>query len=417
VCSVPLLCGFLLLQHLGYLHTAQVAAFTLPRSHHTQRCGRTVRRKPHPSPIPLSNLKTQLQIFSLKMYGKGAEIWPPKNIDRPIKLEDSFPIDGQIPGIMQESHDPYTTDGSVLDPAQARASITSISPQSSTTNSIQRKRKRERVWDILKRAARYERSAAINEASLSMDYLPESAAISFKERKRIDQSPGALALSLVAMKLVAGGDIFFALAISSYLAVLYQFSRSANPNSTSPRKQIQMPALPPQGHVPSILANPLGHTLTESHSYRTWLLSGAILGLVLPLVSIGYYLFMSQREAAMLCASPVFLICCQAWTESVLRRLTAPLPLRILIPLLYNTRRLQPLFAWAFAPQAPSIHLGYAGRTLAMLNLLYWSLNLFGFLIPVATLRYIRAHCFCVEASEVTLREGHEDGAGLLPQI
>lgn len=57
------------------------------------------------------------------------------------------------------------------------------------------------------------------------------------------------------------------------------------------------------------------------------------------------------------------------------------------------------------------------GRLLALLNLIYWSLNLFAFLIPNATMKYLRAHFFCVEAREVTLRAEGEIGAGLLPRM
>jgi len=58
--------------------------------------------------------------------------------------------------------------------------------------------------------------------------------------------------------------------------------------------------------------------------------------------------------------------------------------------------------------------LGYVGRALAVANLVYWATNLFGFLLPTAVVRYMRAHFFCVEAEEVTLREGRESAAGLM---
>ena len=58
--------------------------------------------------------------------------------------------------------------------------------------------------------------------------------------------------------------------------------------------------------------------------------------------------------------------------------------------------------------------LGAFGRGIAVVNLVYWGLNLFGFLIPVATMRYMRAHFFAVEAEQVTTRPGMGDSAGLL---
>lgn len=59
--------------------------------------------------------------------------------------------------------------------------------------------------------------------------------------------------------------------------------------------------------------------------------------------------------------------------------------------------------------------LGLVGRCLAISNALYWTANLLVFLIPVATIRYMRAHFFGVEAAEVTTRIGMEESAGLIP--
>jgi hypothetical protein len=55
------------------------------------------------------------------------------------------------------------------------------------------------------------------------------------------------------------------------------------------------------------------------------------------------------------------------------------------------------------------------GRALAAANGVYWASNLFAFLIPVAAIRYMRAHFFGVEAAEVTTRIGMEESVGLIP--
>ena len=86
-----------------------------------------------------------------------------------------------------------------------------------------------------------------------------------------------------------------------------------------------------------------------------------------------------------------------------------PLPIRILISICYNTVRIGYLWNWAFLP----IEMGHWGRTIAIANLAYWLTNLFGFLIPVAAVRYMRAHFFAVEAEQVTTRTSMEDSAGL----
>ena len=54
-------------------------------------------------------------------------------------------------------------------------------------------------------------------------------------------------------------------------------------------------------------------------------------------------------------------------------------------------------------------------RALGIINLIYWYANLLFFLIPVGVVRYLRAHYFCVEAEEVTVRKGGESSVGLLP--
>ena len=54
-------------------------------------------------------------------------------------------------------------------------------------------------------------------------------------------------------------------------------------------------------------------------------------------------------------------------------------------------------------------------RVLGIINLIYWYANLLFFLIPVGVVRYLRAHYFCVEAVEVTVRKGGESSVGLLP--
>lgn len=88
------------------------------------------------------------------------------------------------------------------------------------------------------------------------------------------------------------------------------------------------------------------------------------------------------------------------------------MPLRILVPVAYNTARLPYLWRWMMAG---SSSLGIYGQALGIANGIYWSINLFAFLIPVAIIRYMRAHFFCVEASEVTTRIGMEESVGLIP--
>jgi hypothetical protein len=66
---------------------------------------------------------------------------------------------------------------------------------------------------------------------------------------------------------------------------------------------------------------------------------------------------------------------------------------------------------WATSP----VVLGLAGRGLGIANLIYWAVNLFAFLLPIASIRYMRSHFFGVEAQEVTTRIGLEESVGLIP--
>jgi len=55
-----------------------------------------------------------------------------------------------------------------------------------------------------------------------------------------------------------------------------------------------------------------------------------------------------------------------------------------------------------------------ASKILSLSNVIYWGSNLFAFLIPIATIKYMRTHFFCVEAEEVVVRDGDEDNIGFL---
>ena len=73
--------------------------------------------------------------------------------------------------------------------------------------------------------------------------------------------------------------------------------------------------------------------------------------------------------------------------------------------------RLAYLWRWATI----SVPLGFVGRGLGIVNLVYWAINLFAFLIPIASIRYMRSHFYGVEAQEVTTRIGLEETVGLIP--
>merc|ERR1712087_1087244 len=91
------------------------------------------------------------------------------------------------------------------------------------------------------------------------------------------------------------------------------------------------------------------------------------------------------REVKRIMGGPLFLLCLQALTEALARTALLPLPIRILIPVSYNTLRLSSLRHWAF-PYAPST-IPKPLRVLGIANFLYWQANLFLFLIPVGVVK------------------------------
>jgi hypothetical protein len=113
--------------------------------------------------------------------------------------------------------------------------------------------------------------------------------------------------------------------------------------SPTPKNEVTLPSLPPKGHVPNLIANPLGN-MASSRYYRLWLRLGALLSLLLPIgaltligikdVYVGGWegiLPINLKDAfnSVVLARPmngvvkkllgghVFLVCCQVLSEGV----------------------------------------------------------------------------------------------------
>lgn len=282
-------------------------------------------------------------------YGKNSDIWPPTN-ENGVKIQDSFP-NGRVPEQL------------------ARSST---------------KKRWIRIPRILQRAAKAQ------EEELFVDHRADKTTV---------------LLALVMLRWVRPLDLIIIFSFSGYLAILSYWASSLNSKGRP-----HLPALPPQGHVPALVDNPLGSCFHYSRIYDRWLQAGVILGLVGPIL----WMIIQAKAGSALpslvggavghVARPVLLLCVQIMTEFVARRWAWPLPLRILVPVFYNTCRLGYYYQWAIHSHMKSV--------LAVANLLYWSTNLFGFLLPIAVMRYLRAHFMCVEAEQVVLRD--KDSIGLL---
>lgn len=337
---------------------ASVQAFSASRSPH-QRCSSTLGQR------------TRLS----SDYGRGSEIWPPPG-DEPIRLEQSFP-NGVLPDIVLE--------------ALANVPPTPVEETAEEEESTTKRRRAYRrvpraIGRILRRAASAQRSTEAGKPSL------------------MDKTPLVLAAGLVLTGMIRPLDALLVTFLSGYFVILFLWARSLRRDGVTPL----LPSLPPQGHVPFLVSNPLEPNFSLSFDY--WLKAGALLGLLAPLGMMLRYATTDRMECARACARPLFFVCCQAISEAISRRSLTPLPIRILIPVAYNTVRIGYLWHWSNLP----LKLGGLGRALAIANLTYWMANLFGFLIPVAAVKYMRAHFFAVEASEVTMHPGMEDSVGLM---
>ncbi|CAB9516157.1 expressed unknown protein [Seminavis robusta] len=312
-------------------------------------------------------------------YGRGAEIWPPAN-EEPVRLEQSFP-NGILPDEVVQTFASLSSEGGAT------------TPQSTSIDS----KKQRRIY-VPRAIGRILRRAA---------YAQEETESEGTTSSSMEKTPILVAAALVLSGMIRPLDALLVSFLTGYFVILFLWARSLRRDGVTP----VMPSLPPQGHVPNLVSNPLGPGLTSfSWSYDFWLKTGALLGLAAPLAMMLRYALTDRLDCARACARPIFFMCCQAISEAASRRSLTPLPIRILIPVAYNTIRLGYLWSWVFQPLA----LGHLGQAVAIANLAYWATNLFGFLIPVATVRYMRAHFFAVEAEQVTTRASMEDSAGLM---
>lgn len=135
----------------------------------------------------------------------------------------------------------------------------------------------------------------------------------------------------------------------------------------------------------------------------------ALVGLLLP---SGYILggFVHGDQKALKAAAPhLFLLGCQILTENVaFRHDGVSLPVRALVPIFYNVRRLFTIMDWVLVdmnkgeeslgmhgaetgPFSPHQWLKF-GRYLALANMIVWTFNLFFFLVPVFLPRSFRKY-------------------------
>lgn len=151
---------------------------------------------------------------------------------------------------------------------------------------------------------------------------------------------------------------------------LYFFSKVAFPTTNPPRD--------------SVVFDPKNKIL------RLYVFVGAIFGLFLPIAYIFEGIFEGDKEGIKAAAPHVFLLAAQVFMEGVARSDRFSIPIRVFVPVFYNSRRIFTLVDWlrdeiskAEQDYGGSTWRLHIGRALAVANLAFWCFNLFGFLLPV----------------------------------
>lgn len=127
--------------------------------------------------------------------------------------------------------------------------------------------------------------------------------------------------------------------------------------------------------------------------------TGGVVGLLLPLAYIFGGFVEGDKKGVEAAAPHVFLLSCQVFLEGLSYALEFSLPARAMVPVFYNTKRIFTILDWLRAdfwkmtedldlPSSASssstaVLWLHFGRALAVANLVFWSFNLFCFLIPV----------------------------------
>ncbi|CAH9110291.1 unnamed protein product [Cuscuta europaea] len=122
-----------------------------------------------------------------------------------------------------------------------------------------------------------------------------------------------------------------------------------------------------------------------------YVFAGATIGLFLPIAYVFEGIFEGDKEGIKAAAPHVFLLASQVFMEGVALTDRFSIPVRVFVPVLYNSRRIFTLVEWlrseivakAEEEQRGSGRRLYVGRVLAVVNMGFWSFNLFCFLLPV----------------------------------
>ncbi|KAL0728824.1 hypothetical protein Bca4012_024917 [Brassica carinata] len=135
-------------------------------------------------------------------------------------------------------------------------------------------------------------------------------------------------------------------------------------------------------------------TSPSNKIFRLYVASAGIAGLLIPICYIFQGFLEDDKRGVSAAAPHVFLLASQVFMEGVAATCGFSAPARILVPVVYNARRILTLVEWItnefsrettpeYGKGTVSVRRMYAGKVLAAVNLGIWSFNLFGVLIPV----------------------------------
>ncbi|KAM2384566.1 hypothetical protein ACFXTH_041983 [Malus domestica] len=178
----------------------------------------------------------------------------------------------------------------------------------------------------------------------------------------------AIIIVLSASGMVSPGDMAFVLFSFLYIFFLSKFVFPVPPSSQEPQ-----------------FFNPHNKLL------RLYIVLSVLIGLVLPIAYIFEGVLENDQLGIKAATPPVFLFACQLFMDGVVFGDRFSTPIHIFVPVLYNSKRIFTLVDWLrseFSKQDEEVYGGsarrlYVGRVLAVVNLAFWSFNLFGCLLPV----------------------------------
>ena len=299
-------------------------------------------------------------------YGRNMEIWPQVGVNDAIRIQDSFP--------------------------------NGIVPAKDDAVSSERRGWRYRVqWWLQQKLA----VTPLNPVDSSESFM--SLFIHVMIWVATMQTGAVRRMDLLGVGVLTG-----------YLLLLTRWAAST-PDQFAPLSK---------GPVPYTVQYPLGYQMTMSRVYHNWKRLGRGLDYGIPAalllvsrVSITSSTMMDPFTSWM--TRILFLSSCQGITEYLSDRTLmgvrcVPLPIRGLIPIMYSFVRLLYMWQWVFTvtrfqPSVVSIVANVDWgwkflRVFPMVHMLYCVIHLFGFLLPVALIRYLRVYFYMVEAQEVHLR-------------